>query len=192
MRQTLELAQLRAAPWQVPALQVSFTVQYRPSLHDAVLFVWTQPVAGLQESSVQPLPSLQFGATPPTHDPPAHVSLVVQALPSSQDTVLFAWTQPVAGLQESSVQTLPSFQFGATPPTHLPPAHVSFVVHASPSWYADLLFVWTQPVAGLHESSVHPLPSSQFGATPPTHDPPEQVSLVVQALPSLHDDVLLV
>src|SRR5436190_14720058 len=125
MRQTLELAQLRAAPWQVPAVQVSFTVQYRPSLHDAVLFVWTQPVAGLHESSVQPLPSLQFGAAPPTQTPPKHVSPVVQALPSLQELVLFVCTQPVAGLHVSSVQGLLSLQFGAAPPTHVPPEHVS-------------------------------------------------------------------
>ncbi len=30
------------------------------------------------------------------------------------------------------------------------------------------------------------IPSSQLGGTPPTQTPPEHVSLVVQALPSLH------
>ena len=37
---------------------------------------------------------------------------------------------------------------------------------------------------------MHVLPSSQFGAAPPTHVPPEQVSAVVQALLSLHAAVL--
>jgi hypothetical protein len=39
---------------------------------------------------------------------------------------------------------------------------------------------------------VQPLPSSQFGGTPPTHAPPEQTSPEVHALPSLHNAVLLV
>ena len=42
-----------------------------------------------------------------------------------------------------------------------------------------------QPLAGLHPSVVHGLPSSQFGAGPPWQVPAWQVSDVVQALPSL-------
>jgi hypothetical protein len=190
--QTLPSLQFGGAPpTQLPPEQVSFVVQALPSLHEAVLFVWTHPVAGLHESSVQPFPSLQLGGSPPTQAPPKHVSFVVQALPSLQDAVLFVCTQPVAGLHESSVQTFPSLQFGGTPPTQLPPEHVSFVMQALPSSHAAVLFVWTQPVAGSHESSVHGLPSSQFGAAPPTQLPPAQVSFVVQALPSLHETVLL-
>ena len=37
---------------------------------------------------------------------------------------------------------------------------------------------------------MHGLPSSQLGAGPPTQAPPEQVSFVVQALPSLQGSVL--
>jgi hypothetical protein len=44
----------------------------------------------------------------------------------------------------------------------------------------------------LQLSLVHTLPSLQTRAAPPTHVPPEQVSLVVQAFPSSHDDVLFV
>ena len=65
--------------------------------------------------------------------PPEQVSPVVQALPSEQDAVLFAYTHPVAGLQESVVHTLLSSQSGGGPPTQDPPAQVSLVVHASPS-----------------------------------------------------------
>jgi hypothetical protein len=90
----------------------------------------------------------------------------VHALPSLHDAVLFAFTQPVAGLHESSVQPLLSSQFGAAPPTHAPSAHVSFVVHALPSLHDAVLFAFTQPVAGLHESSVQPLLSSQLIALP--------------------------
>jgi hypothetical protein len=128
----------------------------------------------------------------PVHAPPLHASLTVQNRPSSHDAVLFAWTQPTAGLQESSVQMLPSLQLGPGPPTHGPPAQVSPVVQALPSLHEAVLFVWTQPAPGLHESSVQTLPSSQLVAEPPTHAPPAQVSPVVQALPSLHEAVLFV
>jgi hypothetical protein len=43
----------------------------------------------LQLSVVQTFPSLHVGAGPPTHVPPEHVSVVVQAFPSSHDSVLF-------------------------------------------------------------------------------------------------------
>src|SRR5207249_2905995 len=39
----------------------------------------------LQLSSVHGLLSSQFSAGPPTHTPPAHVSFVVQTLPSSHE-----------------------------------------------------------------------------------------------------------
>jgi hypothetical protein len=81
---------------------------------------------------------------------------------------------------------LPSSQFGGAPPTHAPLLQVSFVVHALPSSHGAVLFVFTQPLTGSHESSVHTLPSSQFGGNPPTHAPLPQVSLVVQASPSSH------
>jgi hypothetical protein len=149
-------------------------------------------VAGLQESSVQPFPSLQFRAAPPWQLPPPQASLVVQASPSSHAAVLSTWTQPVAGLHESSVQPFPSLQLGAEPPTHAPPAQVSLVVQALLSSQEAVLFALTQPVAGSHESSVHGLLSSQFGAEPPTHAPEAHVSLVVQALPSSQEAVLLV
>jgi len=93
-----------------------------PSLQGAVLSLCTHPVAGLQESSVQTSLSLQLGGGPPWQLPPAQVSLVVQALPSSQGAVLLVFTQPVAWLQVSVVQTLLSLQSGGGPPAQLPPA----------------------------------------------------------------------
>jgi hypothetical protein len=131
-----------------------------------------------------------LGAAPPTHAPPLHVSVVVQAFPSLHGAVLLVCVQPVAGLQPSVVQTLPSSQLGAAPPTQVPPEHVSLVVQALPSLHGAVLLVCVQPVIGLHASSVQTLPSSQFGAAPPTQTPPAQVSPVVQALPSLHGAVL--
>ena len=108
-----------------------------------------QPLAGLQLSSVQPLPSLQMSGAPLTHVPPPQVSLVVHAFPSLQGAVLFVYTQPLAGLQLSSVQSLPSLQTSGAPLTQDPLAHVSLVVHASWSSQDAVLFVCVQPV-GVH------------------------------------------
>src|SRR5438067_11968462 len=80
-------------------------------------------------------------------------------------------------------------QKGGGPPTQVPPAQVSAVVQALLSSHGELFAVFTQPVAGSHESVVHTLLSSQLRAGPPTQAPPAQVSAVVQALPSLHDRV---
>ena len=116
----------------------------------------------------------------------------MQAFPSLQDAVLFVLTQPVDVLHESFVQTFPSLQLGAGPGTQTPPLHASGVVHAFPSLQGAVLFALTQPVDVLHESLVHTLPSLQLGAGPPTQRPPEHVSAVVQAFPSLQDAVLFV
>ena len=47
-----------------------------------------QPTAGTQMSSVHRFVSSQFGGGPPTHDPFAHRSFVVHALPSLHGFVL--------------------------------------------------------------------------------------------------------
>src|SRR5205814_2245836 len=154
------------------------------SLQAAVLFAWRQPCSGSQRSSVQRFSSSQFGAGPPTQEPAEQWSAVVQALPSSRSAVLCVWTEPRAGSQESSVQTFPSSHLGAAPPTHEPAEQRSAVVHALPSSQLAVLSAWTQPCAGSQESSVQTFPSSQFGATPPTQEPAEQRSAVVQGLPS--------
>src|SRR5205807_2291393 len=191
--QTLPSSQEGAGPpTHRPPLQASFVVHMLPSLQGAALLVCTQPVAWLQPSSVQGFPSSQLGGAPPTQFPPLQASLVVHALPSLQGAVLLVWTQPVAGSQPSSVQRLPSLQLGAGPPVQRPPLQVSLVVQALPSLHGGVLLVCAQPVVGLQLSSVQRLPSSQFGAGPPMHCPPLQASLVVQALPSLQGDVLLV
>ena len=165
--QTLLSLQFSAGPaTQVPLLHVSGVVQAFPSLHEAVLFTWTQPVDVLHESFVQTLLSLQLGAGPGTQTPPLHASGVVHAFPSLQGAVLFALTQPIDGLHESLVHTLPSLQFSAGPATQMPPLHASGVVHAFPSLHGAVLFTWTQPVTGWHASSVHGLPSSQVAGAP--------------------------
>ncbi len=144
-----------------------------PSLQAAALGAFTHPVAGLQLSSVQALPSLQFlAAPPPLHAPPEQTSPVVHALPSSHTPGVGALTQPDAGLQPSSVHTLPSSQLLAPPLEHAPWLQLSPVVHALPSSHTAELGAWAHPVAALQLSSVHGFPSLHAGAAPPTQEPP--------------------
>jgi hypothetical protein len=151
-------------------------------------------------SVVHTLPSSQFGGGPPTHAPPEQASFVVQASPSLHGRVLFVFTQPVAGSHVSVVHRLLSLQLTELP-VQTPFRHPSDVpgspladVQASWSLHTAPLgtLVWVQPVAGVHESFVHTLPSSQFGGGPPTHALLAQVSLVVQAFPSSHEALLAV
>jgi hypothetical protein len=179
-------------PVHTPFAQMSVCVHALSSLQGTVLLVFTHPVAGLQLSSVHTLPSSQLGAGPPTQDPPEQVSFVVHALLSSHGAVLLEYTHPDSWSQLSSVHTFLSSQFSGGPLTHDPPEQVSFAVHALPSVQGAVLLLWAHPVVGLQLSSVHTLLSSQLGAGPPAHDPPEQVSFVVHALPSSHATVLLV
>ena len=67
-----------------PLLQQSPPVQATPSLHGAVLFWKTQPVAALHESSVQGLPSLHTRDVPGVQVPAWQVSTPLHALPSLQ------------------------------------------------------------------------------------------------------------
>jgi hypothetical protein len=146
---------------QRPAAQVSFSVHGSPSLQDAALFVDTHPPGDTQVSSVQSFPSSQPGGTLPMQSLFAQTSTVVQASSSLHGAVFGAFTHPLPGSQESSVQTLPSRQsIGA--PAQLPPSQASPVVHALPSSQGSPLSTWTQPVSGLQLSSVQPLPSSQL------------------------------
>lgn len=67
---------------------------------------------------------------PALQAPAAQASPVVHGLPSSHGPAAGAWTQPVAGSQESAVQGLPSPQ-GTPAPTQTPPAQASSLVSAS-------------------------------------------------------------
>jgi hypothetical protein len=117
-------------------------VQALPSLHDAELLECAQPVAGLHESFVQMLPSLQLTRLPPPHTPALQTSPVVQALPSLHGSVFGVYTQaPVDGLQESVVQGLPSLHTRAVP-AQAPAAQRSFVVQLLPSLQAAVLFAY--------------------------------------------------
>jgi len=182
-----------APPAQVPPPHVSPVVQAFPSSHGALLFVWTHPiVVGSQESVVQGLPSSQFGGAPPAQVPPLHVSPVVQALPSLHGALLFAWTHPPAGSQESFVQGLPSSQIGGAPPMQVSPLQVSPVVQAFLSSHAEPSGrgVNEQPLTGSQVSAVHEFPSSQTLGLP-RQFPPLHASSSVQRLPSLQGPGLL-
>src|SRR5213592_359323 len=119
-------------------------------------------VAPSQGSLVHTTPSAQLGDAPvrqrPVQLPLLQVSSVVHLLLSSQAAVLGLLTQlPVPGSQLSSVQTLPSSQFGGGPPTQLPFLQASSVVQASPSLQAvPLAFAGFEhvPVAGLQVPAV--------------------------------------
>jgi len=184
--------QPRGVPPQVPPPQVSPVVQALPSSHGALLFAWTHPLAGSHESVVQGLSSSQIGGAPPRQVPLLHVSPVVQALPSLHGALLFAWTHPPAGSQESFVQGLPSSQIGGAPPMQVPPLQVSPVVQAFLSSHAEPSGRGAneQPVSGLQESAVHEFPSSQTLGLP-RQFPPLHASSSVQRLPSLQGPGLL-
>src|SRR5688572_22614111 len=191
------------APTQAPVLsQESVWVQALPS--EQLLLVSTvetvAPLAGLQVSSVQGLPSLT-GVTglAPTQAPVlSQESVWVQALPSEQLLLVSTveTVAPLAGLQVSSVQGLPSLT-GVTglAPTQAPVlSQESVWVQALPS--EQLLLVSTvetvAPLAGLQVSSVQGLPSlTGVTGLAPTQAPVlSQESVWVQALPS--EQVLLV
>ena len=123
-----------------------------------------QPLIELQKSSVQPLASSQFGATPPRQEPAAQVSAVVQALPSSHASTLSPFTQPIATSQLSSVHKLPSSQSTTevSTPSQAPAAHTSPVVQAFPSSQPKVLFALRQSETASQESEVQRFPSSQL------------------------------
>jgi hypothetical protein len=123
--QTLESLQLSGVPAvQTPAWHVSEPLQTLPS-GQAVPFrtgVLAQPVMGSQLSAVQTLLSLQLRAVPGVQTPDWQVSAPLQILPSEHAVPLVTATfwQPVAALQESVVQTLPSLQLRAVPLVQTP------------------------------------------------------------------------
>jgi len=136
-------------PAQVPPPQVSLMVEGSLSSHGSVLSVCMQPSWASQLSSVQGLPSSHVSGDPLTQllfMP--QVSRPSQMLPLShcpsfvQQPEMGMWTQPLAGSQESVVQTALSSQ---------------------------LIGVLTQPLAGSQESLVQALESSQLRGVPDWH-----------------------
>jgi hypothetical protein len=79
---------------------------------------------------------------------------------------------------------LQSGQVGG-PPTHCPLLQESCEVHTSPSLHGPTAGVCQHPVAGVQPSSVQTLASSQLVGGPAVQTPDWQVSVAVQAFPSL-------
>lgn len=150
-----------------PAWQPSPVLQALPSSQLAVVGAYTQPPVESQLSVVHGLPSLQVTAGPPLQLPPAHVSVLVQALPSLQGMAAAIATQPLAGSHKSKVQGLLSAHARAVPGLQLPPVQTSFWVQALPSLQGKVVWTNTQPLAGLQLSVVQGLPSLQASASPP-------------------------
>jgi hypothetical protein len=109
------------------------------------------------------------------------------SLPQPVPSATFECWQPEPAEQLSAVHGLPSSQFGAAPPVHVPAWQRSFVVQALPS-EQEL------PVSGF---AAHPPGSPQMpawhwsadpvqsSALPPVQDPAAHDSPTVQVLPSL-------
>ena len=101
----------------------------------------------------------------------SQTSVPLQKLPSSkpaQSAVLVHWQVLV-------------------PEAHTPPLHASPTVHALPSSQVAVLLTCVQPVATLHASFVHALPSLQDtvgSIAVPLQAPAAHASLLVHALPS--------
>ncbi len=172
--------------WQLPPAHVSPTVQTLPSLHGAVLLALLHaPDLGSQVSVVQGFPSSHALGPLGVQMPLLQASPTVQPLLSSQTAVLLVLVHPVLLLQLSSVQGFPSSQMMAKPPTQLPAAQTSPLVHTEPSSQGAPLFVNTQPLMESQLSVVQTWPSSQGNALPGTQALAAQASPTVQTLLSV-------
>jgi hypothetical protein len=155
-------AQITGAPVQTPALQASASVQGSPSLQvvpSGKLGLEQRPVTWSQTpTSWHGSSGGQVTGLAPVHTPPTQVSVCVHPSPSSHSVPFVAATcvQPLAGLQPSVVQGLPSSHEMAAlaqdPSAQVPPGrwHLSVVVQATPSLSAQLpvaLQAWHAPHA---------------------------------------------
>jgi len=102
----------------LPSAQLALTVQ---DWHPAIC-VFVHPLTGLQASVVQALPSLQLRAVPDVQLPLWQVSAPLQTLPSAHDVpfVTAVVVHPVAGVQPSVVQGLPSLHVSGVPAVQAP------------------------------------------------------------------------
>ncbi len=179
------LPSLQFRGWAVthrPLWHWSPKVQASLSVHGLLFATLLQPSLGSHESVVQPLASSHVVAAPGRQAPTLQASPPVQALLSEHAEVLFVNTQPFSLSQLSSVHGLPSLQTIAVPGTQAPAAHVSPVVHTSPSLQGAALSVLLQPPAVSQISVVQGLPSSQGLAFCGLQTPAVQVSPCVHWL----------
>ena len=177
-------------------MQVSAPLQALPSeqLVPAATAVCVTPVDGAHASVVHGFASSTTGGAPEVHDPVAlHVSAPLHALPSLHDVPVATGVcmTPVDGAQASVVQGLPSSTTGGVPGVHVADAlHVSAPLQAlpSPQEVPAATGVCVTPVEGLQASVVQGLWSSTATWAPGVQVPAWQVSVWVQALPSVHEE----
>lgn len=141
------------------SLPVPASLLVAPASPVAEHLLCMQPTAGSQLSVVQVLPSSQSSGVPPPHLPSVHVWPCKHLLPVSHFAVSASfsfWHLPVATSQPSLVHGFMSLQFGPLVGMHTPAAQWSPVEQSLPSLQVlESLSLCSQPVAGLHESSVH-------------------------------------
>jgi hypothetical protein len=178
-------------PAQIPSEHWSTVVQGFVSSQGVPfgMGAWMHPVRAPQTSAVQVFVSLQFLGPPGAQEPAWQLSPSVQRFPSSQ-VVPFAtgaFTHPVAGSQESPVQTFESLQFRGFPGMQRPLTQVSPTVQAlaSSQRKPSGKGAWLQPEALLQVSTVQEFVSSQFVGPAGVQAPNWQVSPAVQASPSV-------
>ena len=115
----------RQSTRQLPPEHTSAPLHILASSQEFVLSLTnTQPEAGLHESSVHGLLSLQVSGVPAWQFPSARqTSAPLQASPSAHELVTSGVNaHPVDALQESSVHGLLSLQVSGVPATHAPAA----------------------------------------------------------------------
>src|SRR5438132_1690791 len=185
------------APTQAPASQVSVCVQALPSLQGAPLGLaglLQTPDAGLQAPAVWHWSAaVHTRGLAPTQAPASQVSVCVQALPSSQgapSSLGGLLQMPVAGLQAPAAwHWSAAVQATGLAPTQAPASQVSVCVQAMPSLQGaplGLAGLLQTPVAGLQvPAEWHWSAAVQATGLAPTQAPASQVSVCVQALPSL-------
>jgi len=130
----------------------------------------------------------------PTHTALAlHVSVWVQMLPSLHAVPVLGTTVQVLVPLQLRVAHWSLVQVIAVPLQAPEPSQVSLKVHGSPSLQPTApLNVLVQPPVPLHTTvSSHCVGAGQVYAAPELQAPPEQTSLAVQPLPSVHEAVLL-
>src|SRR5882724_10263927 len=153
------------------------------------------PDAGLQAPAVWHWSAaVQATGLAPMQAPASQVSVCVQALPSSQGAPLGLaglLQMPVAGLQAPAAwHWSAAVQATGLAPTQAPAWRVSVCVQALPSLHGaplGLAGLLQMPDAGLQAPAVwHWSAAVQATGLAPTLAPASQVSVCVQALPSLH------
>src|SRR5712664_30430 len=185
-------------PAQRPLWQVSVCVQALPSLHGVPLVavgLEQVPVAGLHVPATWHWSrTVQVTGLLPTQLPLWQVSVCVQALPSLHGVPFVAVgveQRPVARLDgHATWHWSRAAQVSGLLPTQLPLWQVSVCVQALPSLHGVpfvAVGVEQRPVARLDgHATWHWSRAAQVSGLLPTQLPLWQVSVCVQALPSLH------